>query len=53
MKIIEENPGVTRKELSVILEITTDGVKYHLQNMVREGIIKREGSDRSGKWVVL
>lgn len=53
LKIIEENPGFTRKELSVILEITTDGVKYHLQNMVREGIIKREGSDRSGKWVVL
>ena len=53
LKVIEETPGITRKELSIILEITTDGVKYHLQNMVREGIIKREGSDRSGKWIIL
>lgn len=53
LKVIEETPGITRKELSIILEITTDGIKYHLQNMVREGIIKREGSDRSGKWIIL
>lgn len=53
LQIIKENPGITRKELSEIFEITTDGVKYHLQNMVREGIIRREGFDRSGKWIIL
>ncbi|WP_245542044.1 winged helix-turn-helix transcriptional regulator [Proteiniphilum acetatigenes] len=49
MQIIKENPTITRKELSDILDITVDGVKYHLRNLVREGIIKREGSDRTGK----
>ena len=53
LKIIEEKPGITRQELSTIFDITPDGVKYHLQNMVRKGVIKREGSDRSGKWIIL
>ncbi len=52
LQIIKENPTITRKELSDILDITADGVKYHLRNLVREGIIKREGSDRIGKWIV-
>ena len=53
LQIIKKNPNITRKELSEILKITEDGVKHHLQNMIREGIIKREGSKKSGKWKIL
>lgn len=54
-RIIEQlrnNPKITRKELASILSITPDGVKYHLQKMVQEGIVIRHGSARSGYWEV-
>ena len=55
-KIIEQirnNPKITRNELASILGITSDGVKYHLQKMVAEGIIVRHGSARGGYWEVV
>ena len=55
-KIIEQlrnNPKITRNELASILGITSDGVKYHLQKMVAEGIIVRHGSARAGYWEVV
>lgn len=55
-KIIEQlhkNPKITRNEIASILGITSDGVKYHLQKMVQEGIIIRHGSARSGYWEVV
>ena len=53
LRLIMENPGLTRKDLSKVLDITTDGVKYHLQKLVKEGVIERQGSDRAGKWVIM
>ncbi len=55
-KIIEQmraNPKITRNELAVILGLTPDGVKYHLQKMTGDGIITRQGSARSGYWKVV
>ncbi len=55
-KIIEQirgNPKITRNELALILNITPDGIKYHLQKMKAEGLITRHGSARSGHWEVL
>ena len=55
-KIIEQirkNPKITRNELAVILGITADGVKYHLQKMTAEGVIVRNGSARGGYWEVI
>jgi ATP-dependent DNA helicase RecG len=49
---IESNPNITRDELAARVSITSDGVKYHLNKMTKEGIIKREGSTKAGKWVV-
>jgi ATP-dependent DNA helicase RecG len=36
-----------------MLDITIDGVKYQLQNMRKDGIIKHEGTSRGGKWIIL
>ncbi|MDR2953742.1 MAG: Fic family protein [Prevotella sp.] len=55
-KIIEQihnNPKITRNELASILGITSDGVKYHLQKMITEGVIVRNGSARGGYWEVV
>ena len=54
--IIDEmmrNPKVTRNELAAIVGLTPDGVKYHLQKMVKENVIRHQGSTRSGYWEVL
>lgn len=56
MKIIEaikDNPFITRKELSGKLGISIDGVKYHIKILNKEGILKREGSNRAGKWIII
>lgn len=50
---IRNNPKITRNELAVLLGITTDGVKYHLQKMTAEGIVVRHGSARAGHWEVI
>lgn len=55
-KIIEQmraNAKVTRKELAAILGLTSDGVKYHLQKMISDGLITRQGSTRNGCWEVI
>lgn len=54
-KIIKFNckQSRSRKELAKLLGITSDDVKYHIQKLADEGIIKREGSDRAGKWVII
>ena len=53
LQVISKKPNVTRKELSNILGITSDGVKYHLHKMVHNGIIKHEGSAKFGDWIIL
>ena len=50
---IHNNPNITRNELATILGITSDGVKYHLQKMTKEGVIIRHGSARGGYWEVI
>ena len=55
-RILEQlrtTPGITRGELAAILEITPDGVKYHLQKLLKEGIVVRKGSPRSGFWEIV
>ena len=52
--IIKENPSISRKELSArIGNITEDGIKYHIQRLQKMGVLRREGPDYGGKWVVL
>ncbi|WP_368502033.1 hypothetical protein [uncultured Butyricimonas sp.] len=35
-----------------LLNSTEGSIKHHLSQLTKKGIIKREGSDRTGKWVV-
>ena len=50
---IKENPYVTREELSKQLNITVRGVEYNLRKLKKMGILVREGSTKSGKWIVV
>lgn len=53
LRELQRNPKITRNELSQIIGVSPDGVKYHLQKLSKEGIIKRIGSPRSGEWEVI
>ena len=53
LEAIRNKPTITRKELEALLDRTPDSIKYHLLQLTKKGIIKREGSDRAGKWLVI
>ena len=50
---IESNPAITRKELIALLDSTEGRIKYHLLQLTKDGVIKREGSDRAGRWTII
>ena len=48
--MVRENPNITRKEIANRLNMTVDGVKYHIKKMTASGKIKYVGSSRNGHW---
>ena len=53
VKALKDKPETTQKELAKLIGISIDGIKYHIQKMTKEGIIKHEGSTKAGKWIIL
>ncbi|WP_223211640.1 ATP-binding protein [Mycoplasmopsis gallinacea] len=52
--LIKNNTNITAKQIAnEFKEITEDGVWYHLRKLKSNDLIKREGSTKSGKWVVV
>ena len=52
LEIIKQEPTVTRNILAVRLKTTPDRIKYYLNKMRKQGVIKHEGSTKSGHWVI-
>ena len=50
---IQAKPKITQKELAQSIGLTLNGIKYHIKNMTKLGIIKHEGSTKSGKWIII
>lgn len=53
VELIEMEPRITARQISEHLGISFDGVRYHIKKLRAHGVIKREGSTKSGKWIVL
>ena len=52
--LMKNNPSITAEQIAnEIKEITADGVRYHIRNLKAHRIITREGSTKSGKWIVM
>lgn len=51
--MIAQNTKVTSTQMAETLGINRSAVSKHLKKMQEDGIIKREGPDKGGKWVVL
>lgn len=52
LALIEEMPQITHKELASRLSVTDKTTKRATKALRELGIIAREGSDKSGKWVI-
>jgi ATP-dependent DNA helicase RecG len=54
LEILNSNPFASRSDISKQLgDISEGGIKYYLDKMKQNNIIKREGADRGGKWIIL
>lgn len=53
LEILEETPSITTKELASSLSMSQSGAKKLLQRLMDDGLLKREGNRRSGRYVVL
>lgn len=51
--IVHSNPSVSAKQMSEILSVTSRTIERDLSAMQKAGIIRHEGTDNAGVWVVL
>lgn len=49
---IRKNPRIKLSELALAAGITKDGVRYHIEKMRKEGTLSRQGSAKSGSWIL-
>jgi len=53
LHIIKKNPHITQNELAVMTGLTRRGVEWNLSKLKDRGLIRREGADKGGYWVIL
>ena len=53
LDLLTDDPYLTRQALAPILDLTQDGVKYHLNKLQRDGYLKRKEGRKTGRWIVL
>ena len=50
---IQKNPGITHSQLMEIFNISESTAKRATRDLKKLGFIEREGSDKTGRWVIL
>ena len=50
---LELSPELSAKELASLLRKTFRTIQRNINSLKEKGVLKREGSDRSGRWSVL
>lgn len=53
VSIIRSNPTVSAKQMSEILSVTSRTIERDLAVMQKVGVIRHEGKDNAGVWVIL
>lgn len=46
------NPNITRKEMSETMECSLSTVKRTIASLEEKQILEREGSDKTGIWII-
>ncbi len=53
LNLIKESPAISAKKMSETLSVTARTVERDLSLMKKAGILKREGKDNDGVWIVM
>lgn len=53
IELIRRNPAITLDEIAVALSLTRRSIEKKIKELRDAGCIKREGSNKSGRWIVL
>ncbi|MEK6856993.1 MAG: ATP-binding protein [Nanoarchaeota archaeon] len=53
LAVINENPHISRKELSLKLSERENTIQSRLRKLIKEGFIKRIGPDKGGHWEII
>ena len=53
LRLIKENPQITRKVLSETIGIASSAIQKHINRLKAEGVIRRVGGDYGGYWEVI
>ncbi len=53
LRFLSEQPEATIPEMASKLELTEDGVNYHLKRLQQAGRLKRIGGRKTGRWKVV
>ena len=52
LNLIKESPTISAKQMSETLSVTTRTIERDLSFMKKVGVLKREGKDNNGMWLV-
>ena len=52
LNLIKESPTITGKQMSEILSVSQRTIERDLPAMQKIGVLKREGKDNDGMWVI-
>ena len=53
LSTLEGHPNYSARKLAEVIGITQKAVEKHLSKLKAEGLIRRDGPDKGGKWVVI
>ncbi|MDR2811200.1 MAG: winged helix-turn-helix transcriptional regulator [Tannerellaceae bacterium] len=53
LELISKDNAISITQLSTATNITRSTVQKHIENLKDKGIIRREGADKGGKWVII
>ncbi len=53
LNLIKESPTITGKQMSETLSVSQRTIERDPSALQKHGVLKREGKDNDGKWIVL
>jgi predicted ArsR family transcriptional regulator len=53
LDLIKNDEKVTSTKMAESLGINRSAISKHLKKLQEEGVIRREGPDKGGKWIVV
>ena len=53
LALLEEDPRLTRRRLVELIGISDSGIKYHLDKLKSQGVIRHVGPTKAGHWEII